>query len=89
MNEEWAWFIGHNREKLKLTTKPEPYSFQRTLNRLSHQVASTLKVAMKLDELNQTEIIKEIFDHAKLTEHYMQILKQQSVKAKDVITRRE
>jgi phage replication initiation protein len=44
---------------------------------------------MKLDELNQTEIIKEIFDHAKLTEHYMQILKQQSVKAKDVITRRE
>lgn len=52
LNEEWAWFIGSNREQLKLTTKPEPYSFQRTLNWLSHQVAPTLKVAMKLDEIN-------------------------------------
>ncbi len=39
LNQEWAWFIGNNRERLKLTTKPEPYSFQRTLNWLSHQVA--------------------------------------------------
>ena len=23
LNEEWAWFIGNNRERLKLTTKPE------------------------------------------------------------------
>lgn len=22
LNEEWAWFIGNNRERLKLTTKP-------------------------------------------------------------------
>ncbi|MDT2471684.1 MobT family relaxase [Enterococcus avium] len=86
LNEEWAWFIGNNREHLKLTTKPEPYSFQRTLNWLSHQVAPTLKVAMKLDELNQTEIIKGILDHAKLTERHMQILKQQSAKVQDVIT---
>ena len=54
LNEEWAWFIGNNRERLKLTTKPEPYSFQRTLNWLSHQVAPTLKIAIKLDEINQT-----------------------------------
>ena len=41
---------------------------------------------MKLDELNQTEIIKGILDHAKLTERHMQILKQQSAKVQDVIT---
>src|SRR5699024_7708053 len=79
LNEEWAWFIGNNRERLKLTTKPEPYSFQRTLNWLSHQVAPTLKVAIKLDEINQTQVVKDILDHAKLTDRHKQILKQQSV----------
>ncbi|MDE1548712.1 MobT family relaxase [Jeotgalibaca caeni] len=86
LNEEWAWFIGSNREQLKLTTKPEPYSFQRTLNWLSHQVAPTLKVAMKLDEINQTQIIKDILDNAKLTERHEDILRQQSVNDKEVIT---
>ena len=51
-------FCRNNRERLKLTTKPEPYSFQRTLNWLSHQVAPTLKVAIKLDEINQTQVVK-------------------------------
>ena len=73
LNEEWAWFIGNNRERLKLTTKPEPYSFQRTLNWLSHQVAPTLKVAIKLDEINQTQVVKDILDHAKLTDRHKQI----------------
>ena len=86
LNEHWAWFIGHNREQLKLTTKPEPYSFQRTLGWLSHQVAPTLKMAIKLDELNQTQVIQDILDHAKLTERHKQILKQLSAKEQDVIT---
>ena len=38
ISEEWAWFIGEHRGSLKLTTKPEPYSFERTLHWLSHQV---------------------------------------------------
>lgn len=75
-NEEWAWFIGENRERMKLTTKPEPYSFQRTLNWLSHQVVPTLKVAMKLDEINHTQVVKDIITHAKLTERHRTILKQ-------------
>ncbi|HEV4714569.1 TPA: hypothetical protein VY096_002177, partial [Streptococcus pneumoniae] len=61
-------------------------SFQRTLNWLSHQVAPTLKVAIKLDEINQTQVVKDILDHAKLTDRHKQILKQQSVKEQDVIT---
>lgn len=85
INEEWAWFIGENRERMKLTTKPEPYSFQRTLNWLSHQVAPTLKVAMKLDELNHTHIIKDMMARAKLTERHKKILKQQAATAKEVV----
>lgn len=85
LNEEWAWFIGENREGMKLTTKPEPYSFQRTLNWLSHQVAPTLKVAMKLDEINHTRVIKEILAGAKLTERHRKILKQQAAGVKEVV----
>ncbi len=87
LNEEWAWFIGENRESMKLTTKPEPYSFQRTLNWLSHQVAPTLKVAMKLDELNRTQVVKDIITHAKLTERHRTILKQQAASAKELIVK--
>ena len=85
ISEEWAWFIGENRESMKLTTKPEPYSFQRTLNWLSHQVAPTLKVAMKLDEINHTQVVKDIIASAKLTERHKKILKQQAATAKEVV----
>lgn len=86
LNDEWAWFIGGNRNSMKLTTKPEPYSFRRTLNWLSRQVAPTLKMAMKLDEINNTSIINEIITNAKLKERHDKILKQQAATAKEVIT---
>ncbi|PKR84100.1 MobT family relaxase [Heyndrickxia camelliae] len=87
LNEEWAWFIGENRESMKLTTKPEPYSFQRTLNWLSHQVAPTLKVAMKIDEINHTQVVKDIITHAKLTERHRTILKQQAASVEELIVK--
>ena len=86
LNDEWAWFIGENRESMKLTTKPEPYSFRRTLNWISRQVAPTLKMAMKLDEINDTRIINEIITNAKLTERHEKILKQQAAAIEEMIT---
>ncbi|NOW06742.1 MobT family relaxase [Clostridium beijerinckii] len=86
LNEEWAWFIGENRESMKLTTKPEPYSFRRTLNWLSRQVAPTLKMAMKLDEIKNTDIVKRIIIDAQLTEKHEKILKQQAATTEEVIT---
>ena len=86
LNEEWAWFIGENRESMKLTTKPEPYSFRRTLNWLSRQVAPTLKMAMKLDEIKNTDIVKRIIINAQLTEKHEKILKQQAATTEEVIT---
>ena len=84
-SEEWAWFIGEHRGSLKLTTKPEPYSFERTLHWLSHQVAPTLKLALRLDKMNHTQIVHDIITHARLTEKHEKILKQQAAAAKEVV----
>ena len=85
ISEEWAWFMGEHRGSLKLTTKPEPYSFERTLHWLSHQVAPTLKLALRLDKMNHTQIVHDIITHAKLTEKHKKILKQQAAAAKEVV----
>lgn len=78
-NDRWAWFLGEERGRLKLTTKPEPYSFQRTLNWLHRQVAPTLKVAMKLDRLHNTKLVDKMVKNAKLTDRLEKVLRQQSV----------
>lgn len=83
-NERWAWFIGEDRRRLKLTTKPEPYDFQRTLNWLSRQVAPTLQVAEKPDKKNNATIIKDMIKNAKLTDRLEKILKQLSVTVEEM-----
>ena len=65
-NEKWAYFIGSDRGRLKLTTKPEPYTLTRTLNWISRQVAPTWKVLQKIDSTNGTTYLKDILDHSRL-----------------------
>ena len=84
-NERWEWFIGKNRGALRLTTEPEPYSYERTLNWLRHQVAPTLKVASILDVLNDTEIIPALIREAHLTEKHEKLIEQQHLDVEDVI----
>lgn len=84
-NERWEWFIGKNRGELRLTTKPEPYSFERTLNWLRHQVAPTLKIASILDVLNETDVIKAMIREAHLTDKHEKLLEQQTLSVEDVI----
>jgi phage replication initiation protein len=86
INESWAWFIGKDREKLKLTTKPEPYSFVRTLNWLGRQVAPTLKVALLIDQIRGTNIIYDIIQNAKLTKRHEKILQQQVDNTEQMVT---
>lgn len=83
----WLWFLGADRGRLRLTTKPEPYTFQRTLHWLSRQVAPTLKMAMKLDKLNGTDYIDSMLEQTKLTEKHEKILQQQSAQMQDIITK--
>ena len=58
LNDRWAWFIGDNRQSLKLTTKPEPYTLDRTLRWVQRQVAPTLKMLKKIDKGNGTDYME-------------------------------
>jgi len=84
-NRKWKRFIGKDRTKLKLTTKPEPYTIERTLNWLARQVAPTLKLVKQLDYLNNTEIISDMLDNAKFTERHKKLLEQQISSVEDMI----
>ncbi|CEP83379.1 MULTISPECIES: MobT family relaxase [Clostridia] len=85
INEHWSYFIGEGREKLKLTTNPEPYNIQKTLNWLARQVAPTLKAIKRLDKLNNTTLIEDLIRYAELTERHKKIIQQNSVNVKDII----
>ena len=84
-NERWAWFIGENRIALKLTTKPEPYTLERTLRWVARQVAPTLKMLEKIDAGNDTEYLKNICDNAKLTEKHEMIIQQQTASVDELV----
>ena len=73
-----AWFIGDNRQSLKLTTKPEPYTLDRTLRWVQRQVGATLKKLKKIDKGNGTDYMETIEQQAKLTEKHEMIIKQQT-----------
>lgn len=84
INEDWSYFIGEGREKLKLTTNPEPYDINKTLNWISRQVAPTLKVIKKIDMLNGTNIAEELIRKAELTERHQKIIQQNSSPIEDI-----
>uniref|UniRef100_UPI00403F40A6 MobT family relaxase n=1 Tax=Candidatus Enterococcus willemsii TaxID=1857215 RepID=UPI00403F40A6 len=85
INPDWAFFLGENQRNLRLTSEPAPYSFDRTLSWLSHQVVPTLKLAMKIDKLNQTSVIQDMIRHAELTDRHKKILQQQTLPIEEVI----
>lgn len=76
-DERWAWFIGKNRQELRLTTEPEPYTLERTIRWIGRQVAPTLKMAQILDQINDTTIIKDIIKRAELSKRHKKIIEQQ------------
>src|SRR5690625_285663 len=82
----WQRFLdlGENR-KISLTTKPEPYTFDKTLRWLARQVAPTWKLATKLDEVNETTVMKDMLQQAKLTKRHQKLLMQQAMTTEDVI----
>ncbi|MFQ6860955.1 MAG: replication initiation factor domain-containing protein [Beduini sp.] len=50
LNDECAWFIGENREQIRLTQHPEPCAFQHTVNWLNRQVSRSLKMVHEHDK---------------------------------------
>ena len=76
-----GYFITQNER----TTKPEPYTLDRTLRWVQRQVASTLKMLKKIDKGNGTDYMETIEQQAKLTEKHEMIIKQQTTTAKDLV----
>jgi phage replication initiation protein len=88
-NPKWLYFIGTKRQPLKLTTQPEPYTFDRSMRWLHHQVAQTLKTATELDKLEGTHIIENMVQQTKLSKKYQQILKQKTANIQEMIATKE
>ena len=84
-NERWEWFTGKNRNALRLTTAPEPYTFERTLHWLEHQVAPTLKVVTILDTMNETNVLTKMINEARLSEKHEKLIEQHKVAVEDII----
>ena len=85
LNADWAWFIGENREKLKLTTQPEPYTLERALQWLHRQVAPTLKMVAELDKQNHTTILQDRIEHTELKEKHKHLLQLEKSDIRDRI----
>lgn len=86
LNAHWLLFLGQNQRHLRLTSQPEPYTFERTLRWLGHQVAPTLKLALQIDQNNQTTVIQDMVRNAKLSDRHKKVFHQQTLPVSDVIT---
>ena len=76
LNLMWETFIGKHRNTLKLTTAPEPYTLERTLNWFSHQVAPTAKMLLLIDQKCGTTHVKDILDNTELRDKHRKIIQQ-------------
>lgn len=79
------WYIKAD----DIVLKPEPYTLTRTLNWISRQVAPTWKVLEMIDSKNGTTYLKDILDHAKLTERHKKLIEQQTTSTEEMITETE
>ena len=89
LSVRWTWFIGENREPLKHTTKPEPYTLDRTLRWIQRQVDPTLKMLETITAKTGIDYLKEIRKSTKLTEKHYKIIEQQTTSTEDVILEKE
>lgn len=85
VNAQWSWFIGDNREKLKLTTEPEPYTVQKTRNWMRHQVAASQKMLMEIDKRTGSNCVEEMLEEAELTEKHQKIIEQTTCAIEEMI----
>jgi phage replication initiation protein len=85
-NESWDRFIGKNRSQLQLTSDPQPYTLDRTLNWLGRQVAPTWKLVSELDKLQDTSYIEDMIKNAELSNHQKKILEQQNIEIEKLVT---
>lgn len=89
LNSKWAHFIGNNRNALKLTSEPKPYTLERTLNWLRHQVAPTLKILQKVDDILDEKTLQKIINEAKLSDKHKTLITQLTTPIESVISKKK
>ncbi|MCL2842522.1 MAG: replication initiation factor domain-containing protein [Oscillospiraceae bacterium] len=76
-NKRWAKFLGTDREMVKLTNTPEPYSIERT-KAWMRTCMPTIKLLLALDEMEGTNFVQESLANASFSARQASILKQVS-----------
>lgn len=79
INEDWANFIGEDRARVRLGTKPKPFELRSTKNWISHSVFPTLKFLVACDEITGTEEMKKVYESTELSKKYRAILESESL----------
>lgn len=84
-DEKWRRFLGTNEQELRLTTKPEPYTFEKTVRWFGKQVAPMWKTVMEIDAINGTDTIGYILENTKLQERHKKLIAQQTLPVEELI----
>lgn len=74
LDPRWAAFIGDNRDKLRLSTNPEPLSYERTKQWLKKQAAPSLKMLQLIDQYSGTSELQAIIESGKLTQRHWDLI---------------
>lgn len=85
VNDDWLWFIGKNRTRLKLTTAAAPYEVRKTRNWIAHQVAASQKMLAEIDRINGTTFLIDTLQNAKLTKKHRKIIEQSTRRIEDIV----
>ena len=88
LNPMWACFIADKTGQLRLTTDPQPYSLDRTMNWLSRQVAPSLKSVMEIDKRNGTSLIENMLSLTALSERHKKRIEQVTLPVEQMIIRK-
>ncbi len=86
VDPNWLWFVGEDRGKLKLTTKPEPYTWEKSLNWLNNQCSHILATAIEIDEKQGTSYISDMIERARdtLPDKHKKIVEQVTTSMEEV-----
>ena len=84
-DDRWQRFIGMEDRNIRLTVKPEPYTFDKTMRWFARQVAPMWKAALEIDERNHTNEIEFILNNTELKERHKKLIEQQTLELKEII----
>lgn len=84
-DDKWQRFIGMEDRNIRLTVKPEPYTFDKTMRWFARQVAPMWKAALQIDKRNNTNRIEFILDNTELKERHKKLIEQQTLELKEFI----